>query len=92
MFAYLPGGILGHSGSAQGGNAETLRGTPSKALGRTGRTDESLFLLMNASSVAEFKHKTRRREGGTYPLPHLYEHFGLGRLSRLGHDVPWVKA
>jgi len=38
------------------------------------------------------KHKVRRRKGGTYPLPHLYGHFGLVRLSRLGHDVPWVKA
>jgi hypothetical protein len=33
-----------------------------------------------------------RRKGGTYPVPHLYGHFGLVRLSRLGHDVPWVKA
>jgi hypothetical protein len=40
----------------------------------------------------QFKHKTRRRKGGTYPLPHLYGHFGLVRLSRLGHDLPWVKA
>jgi hypothetical protein len=23
------------------------------------------------------KHKVRRRKGGTYPLPHLYGHFGL---------------
>ena len=36
--------------------------------------------------------KVRRRKGGTYPLSHLYGHFGLVRLSRLGHDVPWVKA
>src|SRR5260370_5479899 len=38
------------------------------------------------------KHNVRRRKGGTYPLPHLYGHFGLVRLCRLGHDVPWVKA
>jgi hypothetical protein len=37
-------------------------------------------------------HKVRRRKGGTYPLSHLYEHFGLVRLSRLGHDVSWTKA
>ena len=39
-----------------------------------------------------FKHKVRRRKGGTYPLPILYGHFGLVRLTALGHDSPWVKA
>jgi RNA-directed DNA polymerase len=39
-----------------------------------------------------FKHKVRRRKGGTYPLSHLYGRFGLVRLCRLGHDVSWVKA
>ena len=39
------------------------------------------------------KHRVRRRrKGGSYPLSHLYGHFGLVRLNRLGHDVPWTKA
>ena len=36
--------------------------------------------------------KVKRRKGGTYPLSHLYEYFGLVRLTALGHDLPWVKA
>ena len=39
-----------------------------------------------------FKHKTRRSKGGSYPLSHLYETFGLVRLTRLGRDVPWAKS
>ena len=39
-----------------------------------------------------FKHKTRRSKGGSYPLSHLYETFGLVRLTRLRCDVAWAKA
>ena len=30
------------------------------------------------------KHKVRRRKGGTYPLPHLYGHFGSYAWAGLG--------
>jgi group II intron reverse transcriptase/maturase len=38
------------------------------------------------------KYKVRRRRGGTYPLQHLYEHFGLVRLAKLKHGGSWAKA
>jgi len=38
------------------------------------------------------KYNVRRRKGGTYPLSHLYGHFGLVRLTARGRDQSWAKA
>jgi group II intron reverse transcriptase/maturase len=50
------------------------------------------YTAMRLRRWLRIKHNVRRRKGGSFPLPHLYEHFGLVRLTRLGHDVSWVKA
>ena len=39
-----------------------------------------------------FKYKLRNKKGGSYPLPHLYGHFGLVRLSARGREQAWAKA
>jgi hypothetical protein len=42
--------------------------------------------------IWRFKYKLRQRKGGSYPLSHLYGHFGLVRLSARGREQAWAKA
>ncbi len=75
---------------------ENIHGPGYRALYDLSNLDNSRFVIATGQSgnpLSAFYGSLRERwRDGGYPLSHLYGHFGLVRLTRLGHDVPWVPA